>query len=119
MAKVVPVHIQGGKTRLMEVDENVQMPDVATQHGHEGDGLQAKGWQDTATNKLLDLTEILEAVAAMVPNAFRHAAGANVDKVTLSFGIKLGGEAGIPYLTKGTAESSIGIQVECSFPKET
>ena len=92
MTKVVPVHLQGGKTLLMEVDENVQMPDVATQHGHEGDGLQAKGWQDTATNKLLDLTEILEAVAAMVPNAFRHAAGANVDKVTLSFGIKLGGQ---------------------------
>ena len=43
MAKVVPVHIQGGKTLLMEVDENVQMSDVATQHGHEGDGLQGKG----------------------------------------------------------------------------
>jgi hypothetical protein len=49
-------------------------------------------------------------------NAFRDLAGANVDKVTLEFGIKVGGEAGIPYVTKGTAESNIKITVECSFP---
>lgn len=44
---------------------------------------------------------------------------ANVDKVTLEFGIELGGEAGVPYVTKGTAKSNLKITVECSFPKET
>ena len=43
---------------------------------------------------------------------------ANIDKVTLKFGIKLAGEAGIPYITKGTAESNLEITVECSFPKK-
>ncbi|MEB3216409.1 MAG: CU044_2847 family protein [Nostocales cyanobacterium 94392] len=42
----------------------------------------------------------------------------SVDKVTLEFGIELGGEAGVPYVTKGTAKSNMKITVECSFPKE-
>jgi len=42
---------------------------------------------------------------------------ANVDKVTLEFGIKVAGEMGVPYVTKGTAESNLKITVECSFPK--
>ena len=41
-----------------------------------------------------------------------------VDKVTLQFGIRVGGEAGVPYVTKGTAESNLSITVECSFDKE-
>ncbi|HEY9605328.1 MAG TPA: CU044_2847 family protein [Allocoleopsis sp.] len=44
---------------------------------------------------------------------------ANVDKVTLEFGIELGGEAGVPYVTKGTAKSNLKITVECSFPENT
>jgi hypothetical protein len=30
----------------------------------------------------------------------------------------MGGEAGVPYVTKGTAKSNMKITVECSFPKE-
>ncbi|NEP19338.1 MAG: hypothetical protein F6J97_21000 [Leptolyngbya sp. SIO4C1] len=48
-------------------------------------------------------------------NAFKELATANVDKVTLQFGIRVGGEAGVPYVTKGTAESNLNITVECSF----
>lgn len=49
-------------------------------------------------------------------NALRKVAIANIDKVTLEFGIEVGGEAGIPYVTKGTAKSNLKIKVECSFP---
>ncbi len=52
-------------------------------------------------------------------NAFKKVASANVDKVTLEFGIKVGGKAGIPYVTEGTAESNLKITVECSFPNST
>jgi hypothetical protein len=48
-------------------------------------------------------------------NAFKDMATANVEKVTLEFGLKVGGEAGVPYVTKGTAESNLKITVECSF----
>lgn len=51
-------------------------------------------------------------------SAFKNMAHGNVDKVTLQFGIRVGGEAGVPYVTKGTAESNLSITVECSFDKE-
>jgi hypothetical protein len=50
-------------------------------------------------------------------NAFKQIGTANIDKVTLEFGIKVGAEAGIAFITKGTAESNLKITVECSFPK--
>ena len=51
-------------------------------------------------------------------NAFKELAGANVDKVTLEFGIEVGGQAGIPYVTQGTAKSNLKVKVECSFPEK-
>ncbi|MEO0884913.1 MAG: CU044_2847 family protein, partial [Cyanobacteria bacterium J06648_10] len=48
-------------------------------------------------------------------NAFKGMTDGNVDKVTLQFGIRIAGEAGVPYVTKGTAESNLSITVECSF----
>jgi hypothetical protein len=48
-------------------------------------------------------------------NAFKDMSTANVEKVTLEFGLKVGGEAGVPYVTRGTAESNLKITVECSF----
>jgi Trypsin-co-occurring domain 1 len=56
---------------------------------------------------------------ALTMNAFKKVKIANVDKVTLEFGIEVGGEAGIPYVTKGTAKSNLKITVECSFPEQT
>lgn len=49
-------------------------------------------------------------------NAFKQLAIANVEKVTLEFGVQVNGEMGIPYVTKGTAGSNIKVTVECSFP---
>jgi len=51
-------------------------------------------------------------------SAFKDMSQGNVDKVTLQFGIRVGGEAGVPYVTKGTAESNLSITVECSFDKD-
>jgi len=48
--------------------------------------------------------------------AFRNLSIAEVDKLTLKFSLKIGGKAGIPMLTEGSAESNFEIQVECKFP---
>jgi hypothetical protein len=49
-------------------------------------------------------------------NALKNVSSANVNKVTLEFGIKVGGKMGIPFVTEGTAESNLKVTVECSFP---
>lgn len=40
-------------------------------------------------------------------------------KVNLEFDIKMSGEAGIPYITKSTAETNFKITVERSFANKT
>jgi hypothetical protein len=49
-------------------------------------------------------------------NALKNVAVANVDKVTLEFGIKVGGKMGVLFETEGTEESNLKVTVECSFP---
>ncbi|NJL85720.1 MAG: hypothetical protein HC886_06650 [Leptolyngbyaceae cyanobacterium SM1_1_3] len=51
-------------------------------------------------------------------SAFKQVAGANIDKVTLEFGIEVGGEVGVPYITKGTANCNLKITVECTLPQQ-
>lgn len=50
--------------------------------------------------------------------SFKNMGNSDIHKVTLQFGIQVGGEAGVPYVTKGTAESNLSITVECVFDKE-
>ncbi len=72
----------------------------------------------------IDVSEQLDQAQQMIRdcaeytlNSFKNFAAAEVDEITLKFGIKLGGEAGIPYITKGTAESNIEISIKCKFPQ--
>lgn len=50
--------------------------------------------------------------------ALQGSAFGNVEKVTLEFGIKLEGEAGIPFITSGKAEGSVNVKVEFAPDKE-
>lgn len=65
------------------------------------------------------LETTLRAYTKGTLNAFNELGSANVDKVKLEFGVNVGGEAGVPYVTKGTAECSLKITVECSFPSSS
>ena len=38
-------------------------------------------------------------------------------KVTLEFGIQAGGETGVPFVTKGTAQANVKVTVEWDFTK--
>lgn len=50
-------------------------------------------------------------------NAFRDAALADVEKVTLEFGMNVSGSGGVPYIAAGTMGCNIKVTVECAFPK--
>ncbi|MEI1377571.1 CU044_2847 family protein [Nostoc sp. UHCC 0926] len=51
-------------------------------------------------------------------SAFKDFNTAEIEEVKLTFGIKLGGKAGIPYITEGSAESNLQIEVKCKFPEK-
>jgi hypothetical protein len=50
-------------------------------------------------------------------SAFKNFNAANLDEVTLEFGINLSADAGIPYIASGKAQSNLKITVKCSYPK--
>ena len=40
-------------------------------------------------------------------------------KVTMEFGIQAGGETGIPFVTKGTAQANVKVTIEWDLSKDT
>ncbi len=39
-------------------------------------------------------------------------------KVTMEFGLQAGGETGVPFVTKGTAQANVKVTIEWDFSKD-
>lgn len=114
MAQLTPIELADGRLIYIEVEEDAIPPDIQT------DMEQRPITRDGKREHIIQSFEVLKgtisAYTSYTLDAFKELANANVNKVTLEFGVKVAGEAGIPYVTKGTAESNLKITVECTFP---
>lgn len=125
MPKLVHLRLDDGTDIYMEATEDVEAPAAASSGDRYDDqtsrtliSLGTKTPQAAQTQAVQSFKAIESTIRTYTHytmNAFRDMASANVEKVTLEFGLKVGGEAGVPYITKGTAESNLKITVECSF----
>lgn len=77
---------------------------------------EERGVGQEVLNRMQQTTQLIRGYAKGVVKAFQDFGVAEVEEINLHFGIKLGGGAGIPYITSGTAESHLDIQVKCKFP---
>lgn len=125
MTEIKPIELDDGTIIWIEAAEDVTTAPIEVTEPteeEEEEGLSGKGelspsaMQKQAVKNFQAIQSTIRAYTNYTLNAFKQVAIANVDKVTLEFGIKIGGETGIPYVTKGTAESNLKITVECSFP---
>ncbi|MEP0880976.1 hypothetical protein NDI49_05390 [Trichocoleus sp. ST-U3] len=119
MTQLIPIQFDDNTVIYIEATEDVDVPSVPTQTGGARQG--AKGaLSDSVKQQARESFNAIESTiytyTVLTLNAFKKVAVTNVDKVTLEFGIEVGGEAGVPYVTKGTAKSNLKITVECSFP---
>ncbi len=129
MTQLAPIELEDGTIIYMEVQEEVEIaPRESTQTETEGEltreqiGKGGKGLGSSQTQIVQNFQAIegtIRAYTNYTLNAFRNIASANINKVTLEFGIKVGGKAGIPYVTEGSAQSNLKITVECSFPEQS
>ncbi|MGF1538519.1 MAG: CU044_2847 family protein [Elainellaceae cyanobacterium] len=94
------------------IDDLPEVPDEDTPRG----GRVSKGAAEQVMKSFEAMQSTMRSYTTYTLEAFKQVAGANIDKVTLEFGVKVAGEAGVPYVTKGTADANIKITVECSFP---
>lgn len=93
--------------------EVIQVPTSA----EDEDGIDDMGIVDMSP-QLDQAREMIRGYTKYAISAFRNFAAAEVQELTLKFGIKLGGKAGIPYITEGSAESNLEIEVKCKFPEK-
>lgn len=125
MTQLVPIRLEDGTEIYMEATDDVVAPDSAlisctnangeTTRTAKGLGMPSQAVQAHAAQSFKAIEGTIRTYTSYTMNAFKDMATANVEKVTLEFGLKVGGEAGVPYVTKGTAESNLKITVECSF----
>lgn len=66
--------------------------------------------------KLQQAQRMIRGYAMYALSAFRDFKDVEIEEVNLKFGIKIGGKAGIPYITEGQADSNLEISVKCKFP---
>lgn len=126
MTKIIPIKLDENTIIYIEATEDVNVPVVNNailDEEEEEEALVDKGISPEQVRQkmmqnFLSIQNTIQTYTVYTLNAFKQIPIANVDKVTLEFGIEMGGEAGVPYVTKGTAKSNMKITVECSFPKE-
>ncbi|WAL62484.1 CU044_2847 family protein [Thermocoleostomius sinensis] len=118
--KLQPVQIDEDTIIYIEANDDVEVSSVMVEGEEQTRGGQ-KGWMDKPAAQVAQNFQAIEstirAYTKYTLNAFRDAALANVEKVTLEFGVNLSGEGGVPYIATGTVDCNLSITVECAFPE--
>jgi Trypsin-co-occurring domain 1 len=122
MPKLTPIQFDDNTIIYIEATEDLDMTIVSSKElkeSFEEEAVITRGLdlQQQALQSFKAIQQTIYAYTTFTLGAFNQVKNANINKVNLEFGIEVGGELGIPYITKGTAKSCLKINVECSFPK--
>ncbi len=78
---------------------------------------ESYGAKDAVIVQIQDIHKKIRGYTKLALGAFKNFSEAEVEEVTIKFGIKLGGKTGIPFVTEGSAESNFEFEVKCKLPK--
>ncbi|OUL36099.1 CU044_2847 family protein [Nostoc sp. 106C] len=125
MTKLTPIQLDDNTIIYIEASEDINVPIIIAKEPAEDEeealtdkGISPEELRKQIVQNFQVVQHTIRAYTVYSLNAFKQIPIDNINKVTLEFGIEMGGEAGVPYVTKGTAKSNMKITVECSFPKE-
>lgn len=103
---------------LEEMEIGLTAIEITPEIEEEDDGIEYKDVRTDAIAKMQQARQMIRGYTLYALSAFKDFQAAEIEEVTLKFGIKMGGKAGIPYITEGSAESNLEIQVTCKFPEK-
>ncbi len=88
----------------------------------ENDDLQAVGFIDNIeerTEKFKEtMVNTIRGYSSLVLNAVKESSDIVMpNKILLEFGLQIGGETGVPFVTKGTAQANVKVSVEWDLNK--
>jgi hypothetical protein len=116
--KIKPIQLDENTIIYVEVTEDIDVPHHGlnpTISGDEEERGTTRGITEDFHKHISGLQNTIFTYTNYTLAAFKKVAVANINKVTLEFGVEMGGETGVPYITKGTAKTNLKIQVECTF----
>ena len=118
MPQLTAFDLDDGTQIWVETTKEIDLPTLTKPDSEEEETLISKdGVEERISHKFEAIQNMIRSFTLSTLNSFEQVSNVNIDKIRLEFGVEIGGEAGIPYLTKGTAKSNLKITVECSFPK--
>lgn len=110
MAKLVELDLGDGRSVLVEANETVSIPRTAI-----GKVAYQRGPRDAQARVGVDrVQQMMRGFADGAVAALRDM-DAEVERVTLEFGVSLGGDAGVPFVTKGKDGSMLTVTIACNL----
>ena len=110
MAHKIYIEQEDGKILEIAISESEDDRSVDPDSDRESYGIK-----EDAIAKLQDVHDTIRLYTRYAIGAFKNLGDVQVEEVKLKFGLKISGEAGIPILTKASAESNFEIEVKCKF----
>ncbi len=128
MTKIVPVQLDNGTVLYIEAQDEAEAPPITPQSpseetieqrrgGAKGIGDPRMPFRPSPTQSMEMVQNTIRTYTTYCLDAFKNCGAANVDEVTLEFGVNLSADAGIPYIASGKAQSNLKITVKCSYNK--
>lgn len=74
------------------------------------------GPQEAVIVQMQKVHSAIRAYTKYAIGAFKNLGAAEVEEITLKFGLKIAAKTGIPILTEGSADCNFEIQVKCKLP---
>ncbi|MEH1863082.1 MAG: CU044_2847 family protein [Nostoc sp.] len=103
---------------IEQIEINVTATEITSEIDEDDDGIEYKDVRTDAIARMQQARQMIRSYTIYAFSAFKDFNTAEIEEVRLKFGIKLGGKAGIPYITEGSAESNLEIEVKCKFPEK-
>jgi len=112
MTRLTPIQIDENTLIYIESTDDLEIPaETVKTEGRVAKGVINVPDKQQILQNFQTIEDTIRTYTTYTLNAFRNLAIANIEEVTLQFGVEIGGEVGIPYITKGTAKSNLNITV--------
>lgn len=94
--------------------ETKSSPEISTPSGDDDDP-GGMGVVNDISVRMQQAQNMIRGYTLYALNAFKNLGDANVEEISLKFGLKIGGKTGIPYITEGSADCNLEVSVKCSL----
>ncbi|MBE9137029.1 hypothetical protein IQ254_07405 [Nodosilinea sp. LEGE 07088] len=123
MSKLTPIQLDDGSLIYIEASTDAEIEAAAPKEPEEPTrGIPGMPPPAPPAAKLpqsvQSIQNTIRAHTLYTLNAFKNLGLAEVSEITLSFGLSIDVQTGMPYIANGRASCSTEITVRCEFPKK-